>query len=60
MKNRKSIEDLEKMVKEKIRLGILPEGAEIATCDQPGCIHWSHKLEKKRTADEQGLLKKEE
>lgn len=29
-------------VDEKIRLGILPKGAEVAICLTVGCRHWAH------------------
>ena len=31
-------------VDEKIRLGILPKGAEVAVCLCVGCRHWAHSL----------------
>lgn len=43
----KTIKELQDEVDEKIRLGILPKGAEVAVCTQKDCKHWTHGLEDK-------------
>lgn len=42
---KKTIAELQAEVDEKIRLGILPEGAVVSVCNTPGCTHWAHGLE---------------